>query len=664
MNKLADSTSPYLLQHKDNPVQWYPWGAEALAKAKKEDKPIIVSIGYSSCHWCHVMAHESFEDTEVAELMNQRFVSIKIDREERPDIDQIYMESIQAMGINGGWPLNVFLTPECKPFYGGTYFPKEGWKQLLSRVSEAFVSHRDQLNESAEKFTKTLQRKESEKYKMSDKMQLTVEGLQQGYSQISERFDREWGGIKKAPKFPMPSIWKYLLGYYHLTGDESARKHALFTLDCISDGGIYDQIGGGFSRYAVDGEWHVPHFEKMLYDNGQLLSIFALGYQLSGKDRYKEVITETIQWISREMTNDQGGLYAALDADSEGVEGKFYTWQIEDILPFAGGHTDIIATYYDLQNTGNWEGTNVLRRLHQDRELAEKFDIPEKELRQIVSSFKEKLFAERSKRIRPGLDDKVLTSWNALALKGICDSYNALQNQEFLDKARSVYQYLSGHLLKEEILLHQAGSYLEGFAEDYACTIQAFITYYETTFETEALQHALSLTKRMIRYFWDETEKLFFYTSQASEQLIARKKELFDNVIPSSNSLMAENLLKLGYLTYDESLKEYGIKLITNVSHMLSLEPEYLSQWTAASFYLLQPVPEIAIVGNQALRENQELQEKFLPVKVVAGGADSSKFPALLEGKTAVHEKVTYFICYDKTCQRPVHNLQEALEQL
>ena len=397
LNRLIGTSSPYLLQHASNPVDWYPWGEEALLKAKSADKPILVSIGYSSCHWCHVMAHESFENDSIAAIMNENFINIKIDREERPDIDQIYMEAVQAMGINGGWPLNVFLTPDQKPFYGGTYFPRKGWRELLLNVKTVFTENRDKLEKSAEVYTNAIKANVLEKYQLSPTT-ITQEKIDSGYNKFTQSFDKEWGGLKESPKFIMPSQWSFLIDLAYLNPALNIESHLNFTLNKIIDGGIYDQFGGGFSRYSVDQFWHVPHFEKMLYDNGQLLSLYAKAYKMTGNKRYASIIDETIQWLIREMLDNSGGFYSALDADSDGEEGKFYVWTYEQIKELAGEHTQLINTYYDIQEKGNWESTNIPRMVHNENEIAAQFGLDLVTLRSIITQFKKRALLKRAER--------------------------------------------------------------------------------------------------------------------------------------------------------------------------------------------------------------------------------------------------------------------------
>lgn len=663
-NSLINSTSPYLLQHAHNPVDWQEWSEEALAQAKKEDKPILVSIGYSSCHWCHVMEKESFEDSAVAKLMNDHFITIKIDREERPDIDQIYMDAVQAMGLRGGWPLNVFLTPDQKPFYGGTYFPKEGWMNLLSSIADAYKNQREKIDESAEAFTKSLQQKESEKYKLvGTDHKLTTEEASNMFMLLDKKFDRIHGGVKKSPKFPMPSVWQFLATYYHQTKNEEALKHLEFTLEKIADGGIYDHVGGGFARYSTDEEWHVPHFEKMLYDNGQLLSLYANGYKLTKNPKFKRVILETTAWLQREMLDESGGFYSALDADSEGVEGKFYVWTYEEVTQLAGDDFEMIASYYDVQPNGNWEGHNALRVVLNDEKIAKQFKLDIDEFHQRISTFKSKTLVEREKRIRPGLDYKIIAGWNGLTLAGLAESYQALGDPSLLALAQKNAAFIKNDLIKNGMLNRFPNKNQEGFMEDYAAVIQGFIKYYETTFDREYLTLALALTQRVEEVFYDESENLYFFTSDESESLIARKKELFDNVIPSSNSIMTWNLIHLGTHLYNDEMVEKGKSILAQVIELVKQEPEYMSNWAMLAMELENTFAEVVIVGDQAVEFGQKINQQFIPNKIITG-TQSTSDQSPFQLKEAIDGKTTIYVCYDKACKLPVTTTDKAIQLL
>lgn len=663
-NRLADSSSPYLLQHAENPVDWYPWGDEALEKAKEEDKPILVSIGYSSCHWCHVMAHESFEDSATAALMNKYFVNIKVDREERPDVDQVYMDAVQKMGLNGGWPLNVFLTPDQKPFYGGTYFPKENWQKLITSIFEAFNENRQKIEESAEQFASAIGASELEQYGL-DKTDFIFEKemTDSMYSTIEKQFDPLYGGLSRAPKFPMPAIWEMLALYSYRSGDEGAKEHFLFTVDRIADGGIYDHVGGGFSRYSVDAEWHVPHFEKMLYDNGQLLSLYALAFKMTGDEKYRAILNETISWMEREMLDKSGGFYAALDADSEGEEGKFYVWTIEEVEAIAGDDAELIKAYYDVKASGNWEhGMNALRKQSTDQEIADQFEVEIQEVQEIVRNFKEKALAERAKRVRPGLDSKLIAGWNGLALSGLCEAYQATGNAGVLALAKNNAAFIKS-LINGDELHRLPTSDMEGFMEDYASVIRGLIDYYQTTFDQESLDLAQKLTVRVMENFYDEEEGFFYFTGDDSEALIARKKEIFDNVIPSSNSMMARNLFYLGTLTYNDDYLYLAKEMTGRVLKLIPQDPAYLSNWACLAMEMSDDFAEIVIVGPDFKTFALDIQSRYLPTKVIAA-AEAENDKPMFQYKSMNGDQTTIFVCYNRTCKLPVTSVDEALEQL
>lgn len=662
-NRLANATSPYLLQHATNPVDWYPWGDEALNKAKREDKPIVLSIGYSSCHWCHVMAHESFEDSTTASIMNEYFINIKVDREERPDIDQIYMDAVQKMGLNGGWPLNVFLTPSQKPFYGGTYFPNEGWKNLLINIKDAFKDKRADIDKSAEQLASGLGQSTIVQYALNEtNFNFSKEQMHASFNKLNERFDLKYGGMNKSPKFPMPSIWEMMANYYTLSGNEDALNHLTLTLEKIANGGIYDQVGGGFSRYSTDVEWHIPHFEKMLYDNGQLLSLYANVYKLTGKKQFQQVLEETAKWLEREMMDQSGGFYSSLDADSDGEEGKFYVWTNEEIKELAGDNYQLISMYYDVSKWGNWEEKNVLRKLNTDEKMLEKFDLTSKQFSEIIFDFKSKALEERAKRVRPALDKKMIAGWNGLTLTGLCNAFQATSNQQFLKLATSNAKYLAS-LVKKGKLKRFPTAKREGFLEDYSAVIHSFITYYETTFNPKYLEMAQAMTDRVMEEFFDENEGFFFFTSDSSEKLIARKKEIFDNVIPSSNSIMAWNLLHLGTHLYDNKYITLANEMTAKIVKLIPQEPEYLSNWAALAFQMSNPFAEIVILGADYKEFASKFNKQYLPGKVITAAKHPNDRP-MFKSKSLQGGQTTVFVCYNRSCKLPVNNVKEALKQL
>jgi uncharacterized protein len=654
-NRLIHSTSPYLLQHANNPVDWYEWGSVALEKAKKEDKPILLSIGYSSCHWCHVMAHQSFENEDIAQLMNEYFVCIKLDREERPDIDQVYMEAVQAMQQNGGWPLNVFLTPEQKPFFGGTYFPPKNWAQLLLQINKAFKEKRKEIEESANDLGKHLAVSDLQRFKNQKSSTITLAMLDKMFDVLESRFDFTFGGIDKAPKFIMPSTWLFLSRYYHITKKEKALEMLHLTLKKIAAGGIYDQIGGGFARYSVDGEWFAPHFEKMLYDNGQLLSLYSEGYAITKEELYKSIVYETVSWLEREMTHKEGGFYSALDADIEGEEGKFYVWGYEELKEVLGNDFGLAAAYYGVTRDGNWpegHGSNILKRAS------------ENEINLEFNRINQKLLAERNKRIRPGLDDKILTGWNAMTVQGLTDAYKAFGDTYFLTLAEKAIQFIETNLISENKIYRSfkgAKSVTTGFLDDYAFLIQAYVSLYQVTFNEKYIEQAEHWCAIALKEFFDAEEGYFHFNNNLAEQLIARKKEIFDNVIPSSNSVMARNLYHIGIILDKPEWQEFSLNMINRLANLVQSEPVYMCHWAVLATEVAKGLAEVVMVGKNIELMRKELHQNCLPFALVIGTNGKSNLP-LIAGREM--EKETIYVCYQKACQLPVGNVKDALGQL
>lgn len=669
-NKLIHESSPYLLQHAYNPVNWLAWNSESLALAKKMDKPIIVSIGYSACHWCHVMERECFEDKDLASLMNEYFICIKVDREERPDVDQIYMDALQNMGLQGGWPLNVFLTPDLKPFYGGTYFPPRSWAQILRGVNKAFQETRADIEESAEGFANSLQQSEVQKYGLQvQKSPFTTEKYQAFFTKLAVKFDREFGGIDKAPKFPMPCIWTFLLDFHLKTNNEGALEQLELTLDEIAKGGIYDQVGGGFARYSVDGEWFVPHFEKMLYDNGQLLSLYSRAYSLLQKPLYKQVLDDTISWLKREMQSEKGGLYSAIDADSEGEEGKFYVWTKQEIDQlFVKDNAAKICELYDIQEKGNWEeGKNILRKQMPDEVFARKYNWSMEEFEAWQSDIKSQLLKKREEKVAPHLDDKLLAGWNGLALSGLSEAYLATGNPAAKELAENIAKFIAQHLIKDHKLfrtIRNSEAVIPSFLEDYAAVIEGFIHYYQISFDSSYLTLAQQLCEYSIQHFWHAEESFFYFAEDNNtSELIARKKEIFDNVIPASNSIMAHNLWKLGHIFGEESYLEKAQNMLSAVSRLIETDPQYLANWASLYGKVLQPMAEVAIKGPNAIADAIALQKDYHPNRLVFATTGKSTL-AIFENREAINGQTTFYVCFDKTCKLPVHSLDEANELL
>jgi uncharacterized protein YyaL (SSP411 family) len=655
-NRLIHATSPYLLQHAYNPVDWYEWGEEALAKSKAEDKPIVLSIGYSSCHWCHVMAHQSFENEDIASIMNEHFVCIKLDREERPDIDHIYMEAVQAMGQNGGWPLHVFLTPDQKPFFGGTYFPPKNWAQLLLQISKAFKDKRTEIEKSANELGSHLNISDLHRFQQAvGTLQLPM--VEKIFTELEKRFDFTWGGIDKAPKFIMPSTWLLLMRYIEMKKSARATDMLHLTLKRIVQGGIYDQLGGGFARYSVDGEWFAPHFEKMLYDNGQLLSLYAEAYQLTKDAEYKTVIYQTVAWLTREMMHPSGAFYSALDADSEGEEGRFYTWTWDELQQALGEDIDAAAEFYQIEEAGNWEhGKNILIRSNTSSVNARMADR--------IHSIQQKLVAYREQKPRPGLDDKVLLSWNAITICGLADCYRAFGDEQFLVLAKNALTFVEQQMMEGDLLYRSfknKRSNITGFLDDYAYLIQAYTQLYQVTFDERLLRQAEKLTRQAFTEFFDSEEGFFYYTAQSAESLIARKKEVFDNVIPSSNSVMARNLYQLGTMLVNDEWKEMARNMVNKLSYLIETEPVYMSHWAVLAFEMVNELAEVVVVGPNVMQLRHELHQHYVPFSVTVGAREPSRL-ALLAGR--VSDTDTIYVCRNQTCQLPVHTIQEALQQI
>jgi uncharacterized protein len=665
-NRLLHSQSPYLLQHAHNPVDWYPWGPEALTRAISENKPILVSIGYSACHWCHVMEKESFEDASTAALMNAHFVCIKIDREERPDLDNIYMDAVQAMGLQGGWPLNVFLMPNQKPFYGGTYFPNSKWKHLLGSIEDAFVGHADQLAESAEGFGRSLNRKETDKYGIqAGEGELDSDELVEVITKLAAQFDPEWGGMNRIPKFPMPAIWHFVLDYALLSSREDLRQAVFFILQKMGMGGIYDHLRGGFARYSVDGEWFAPHFEKMGYDNGQLLELYAKAYQVSKDPFYLEKVRETKDWLLAEMMQEEGGFHAAQDADSEGVEGKFYTWTYAELEALLGPDLAWFTDLYSLTSAGNWEeGVNILFQVESYETVAKRNEIPLEVFLQNLAAQKAKLLNTRNLRIYPGKDDKVLAGWNGLIDSGLIQGYLATGEKEFLDMALRNLDFVQVQLFREGTLYRSyknGQAYTPAFLEDYAALIKASLMAFSASGLSRHLVFAQTLAEVVLARFYDPEDGYFYFSDPSAEKLIANKKELFDNVIPASNSILARSFHQLSLLTYAENYGKIATHMLGGMKELILKEPGFLCNW--ANFYLesLVPTAEIAIVGTGAKEKALALLAQYLPNAVVAWSESPTASVPLLEGKLGDAEgNALIYVCVNRSCRRPVATVEEA----
>lgn len=662
-NSLIHASSPYLKQHAYNPVKWVEWTSSAFNQAEKEGKLVLVSIGYSACHWCHVMEHESFEDEEVAEVMNKHFICIKVDREERPDVDQVYMEAVQLMTQRGGWPLNCFTLPDGRPIYGGTYFPKDQWVNILKSLVYTYAKDRAKVLEYAEKLTEGVQRSSLIDTPAENK-DFQIDKLHEMVLRWSKKFDKNDGGLNYAPKFPMPSNYLFLLNYGYLTKRKDVLNFVYHTLDKMAMGGIYDQLRGGFARYSVDMLWKVPHFEKMLYDNAQLISLYAKAYQASTNTFYKDVVEQTVEWLDAEMKDVDGAYYAALDADSEGVEGKFYTWKKEELEQLLGNDYPIIEEYYQINRLGYWKEEDVYIPLRKDKEeaVAKKLGLTVVKLQEKMAALKQTLLFHRNKRVRPGLDDKQLTSWNALLITGFTDAYLAFQDDRYLNKAQQLSEWISKYQLKTDNSLWHTRknsiSTIDGFLEDYGLVIEAFLSLYQANFEEKWLFKAKALADYCIQHFRNETSGMFYFTSLDSE-LIARKMEINDNVIPASNSVMANNLFKLSIYFYDDNYSEMAKQQLANVYEGMELYGSSYSNWGNLALNYTLPFHEIAISDPNSVNKRKEFGLQFLPNTLFAGGSNSNV--PFLSDKTA---QGMIYICVDRTCNKPEEEVKTCISIL
>ena len=665
-NSLVNETSPYLLQHAHNPVNWHPWNEETLAKAKKEDKLLLISIGYSACHWCHVMEHESFEDSAVAKVMNDNFICIKVDREERPDVDQIYMTAVQLMNNRGGWPLNCIALPNGQPFWGGTYFRKDDWKKQILQMANIYKTDKNRVIEFAGRLTKGIQQTENI-VENTDEIDFKWKDLDNMVSPWSEKFDNTEGGTNGAPKFPMPNAYNFLLKYGHLSNNPEVSEHVELTLDKMAFGGIYDQIGGGFARYSVDKYWKAPHFEKMLYDNGQLVSLYSEAYLKHQKPLYKEVVFETLEFIERELMAENGAFYSALDADSEGEEGKFYVWNEQELKSLIIEDFSIFKDYYNINGKGLWEhGNYILLRKESKERIAKKHTISISDLESKIKNWKKVLMGARDKRIRPGLDDKSLTSWNSLMLKGYIDAYMTFGVKHHLDIALKNGNFIVNTQMSEDgKLLHSykdGRSTINAYLEDYSLTISAFIRLYEATFDTKWITYSEKLTEYAIAHFYDTKSGMFFFTSDLDPELVARKMEINDNVIPASNSVMSNSLFDLGTILGKDNYKEMSIKMLNNVKPDMDSYASGYANYATLMLKQVSPYYEIAIVGEDAHDKTMEMNTRYNPNTLFIGSFKESNLE-LLEGKY-VEGTTMIYVCENKVCQLPTTEIKQALKQI
>lgn len=683
-NRLINETSPYLLQHAHNPVDWYPWGTEALEKAKAEDKPVLLSIGYSACHWCHVMERESFENVNIAKLMNDNFVCVKVDREERPDLDHIYMSAVQLMTRHGGWPMTVFLFPDGRPFFGGTYFPPHdkhnmpGFPRILIAISEAYKSkeERKRLEQAGHEVVEEINSMNN--FVVSNEA-LSNDMLRKAYHNLASNYDSRNGGFGRAPKFPQPMNLSFLLRIYGRTGDQEALKMVENTLDKMARGGIYDHLAGGFARYSTDEKWLVPHFEKMLYDNALLSQVYLQAYQATRKDYYRQITEEILDWVLAEMTDSEGGFYSTLDADSEGVEGKFYVWDKKEIEEILGSQAKPFIEFYGVTEEGNFEERNILfvdlPVAEMETTVAKLNNLTVSELRESLANSRKKLREVRSKRVWPGRDDKVLTAWTAMMVKSFAQAARVLRRDDYLAAAIKATEFVLNVNRKDGRLLR---SYKNGqarfnaYQEDYAYLIDALIALYEATFQTKWLLEARSLTNLMIDQFWDKEEGGFFFTSNDHESLITRSKEYSDNATPSGNSIAVDALLKLKHIFNDDQYEAMAVKVFNMLNRALERFPGGFGHMLGALDFHFAQVKEIAIIGSLESIETKELldavYQSYLPNKVVVVAEptdqEASQLISLLANRTMIDGKATAYVCENFTCKQPVTRAGELSIQL
>jgi len=683
-NRLAQESSPYLLQHEDNPVHWYPWSEEALARAQAEQKPIFLSIGYAACHWCHVMAHESFEDEETAAYMNAHFINVKVDREERPDLDAIYMGAVVAMTGQGGWPMSVFLTPDGDPFFGGTYFPPfprygmPSFRQVLESVARAWKEQRADIVANAGEIRQHIGRR----LELSGtKGELTAALLGRALATIERQFEPGKGGFGRAPKFPQPMTLEFLLRLMQRHGQTPATQaeHMVnYTLEMMALGGIYDHLGGGFARYSTDNDWLVPHFEKMLYDNALLSRVYLHAWQVTGRPLYKQIVTETLDYVVREMRHEAGGFYSSLDADSEGEEGKFYVWQPAEIREVLGDEltADIFMLAYDVTERGNWEGKNILNVNRELAEVARLAKISEEETTRLLTAARQTLYEERAKRIWPGLDDKVLTAWNGLMLAAFAEAGRVLDRPDYtavaVQNAEFLYQTMrqeNGRLWRTWKAGHEAR--YNGYLEDYAYLGDGLLALYQTTFDQRWFDWAQELAELMLTHFCDEQDGGFFDTADDHEALIFRPKDLQDNAVPSGNAMACHLLLQLSLYTGNGRYHDIAQATVSAVYGAMSQYPTGFAHWLCATTFLLSEPQEIAIIGEPAAADTQALlavvREQYRPHQVTAAAVPDS--PAaetipLLVNRSQIDGQATAYVCRQFACQRPVTTAEELREQL
>ncbi|HEX7019772.1 MAG TPA: thioredoxin domain-containing protein [Gemmatimonadaceae bacterium] len=671
-NRLAHETSPYLLQHANNPVDWYPWGPEALERARREDKPILLSIGYSACHWCHVMEHESFENGETARLMNEHFVNIKVDREERPDLDGIYMQAVQAMTGHGGWPMTVFLTPDGVPYYSGTYFPNTdhpgmpSFRRVLMAVSNAYANRKTDVTKTTDAL-REMYAATAEETRSSGP--LSAEMLDRAYSAITPHYDKQHGGFGGAPKFPQPMTLEFLLTYWARGGPREALEMVLHSFQRMVRGGIYDQVGGGFARYTVDAIWLVPHFEKMLYDNALLARLGVHVWQATGDASARRAVEETVTWVQREMTSPEGGFYSSLDADSEGHEGKFYVWSVAELDEALGGDAPVMKALWGVSESGNFEGRNILSVAGERAAITAQFDISESQLDEIVTRARARLLLARSRRGRPGCDDKVLAAWNGLMLRAVAEAARAFDSGTMRAMAQRNADFLFGTLVTDGRVLrsYRAGTArIAGYLDDYAALGLAALAMYEMTFDSAWLDRARTLADSMVQWFWDDVTGAFYDTATDQERLIARPRDATDNALPSGTSLAIELLTRLAELLHDVDARRRATYVVETLAPTMTRHPTAFGHALGVADLLVHGAIELAIVGDSTSRAFHALArvaaERYLPNLVLAGGSDGRV--ALLQDRPMREGRATAYVCRNYACDEPATGPEQLADQL
>lgn len=662
-NNLSSESSPYLLQHQNNPVWWQAWSDEILQFAQEQNKPIIISIGYSACHWCHVMEHECFENEEVAKLMNEYFICIKIDREERPDLDSIYMNALHLMNNQGGWPLNVIALPNGKPFFGGTYFPQAKWIHFLNQISQKYKSNFSDFEKYANNLSIGIN--QTELIQLNENIEFTTNFIENQIKKISQTFDRNWGGFTQTPKFPIPVIWNFLLRNAIQTKNKEVENQVKLTLDRMIWGSMYDQIGGGFSRYSVDAYWKIPHFEKMLYDNGQLLSLYAMAYKFFKDEKYSEIIEHTISWLENEMLSTENGFYSAYDADSEGTEGKFYVWKIDELKEILQESYPIFSQYYNVEGFGVWEENNsVFIQLEDENTIALKLNTDALSLQNLIKNCKEKLFIEREKRVKPQLDDKILSSWNALTISGLAHSYQALGNEKYLKLAENAFQFIQKNLFMNGKLYRtfkNNEAKIPGFLDDYSFLLQASLDLYETTFNKKYLDFSIEIVEQINFNFLNKKSLMYNFRSQNERLLIAETYPVNDSVEPSGNAVMAMNLFRLGKMLSNENYLNHSKQMLKNVLQKVEKYPSGYGLWLQLYMNFTVDFNEIVIMGNDFLKFKNQLQKEFIPNAIFVGN-EKEEYIELMKYRYSEEETLIY-VCKNNACLLPENEVEEVLEK-